>query len=79
MQRKADMTQLLWETEEGVRRLRSVGMPIYSKRIQNSKQSNTPWEAPEGPLCTKAVQTVLVTGILFSVHVVGQERRGGHS
>lgn len=44
------MTQLLWKTEEGVRRLRSVGMPIHSKRIQNSKQKNTPWEAPEGPV-----------------------------
>ena len=79
MQREADMTQLLWKTEEGVRRLRSVGMHIYSKRIQNTKQRNTPWEVPEAPLCTNAVKTVLVTGILFSVHAVGQDRRGGHS
>ena len=79
MKRKADMTQLLWKTEEGVRRLRSVGMHIYSKRIQNTKQRNTPWKFPEGSLCTKAVKTVLVTGILFSVHAVGQDRRGGHS
>ena len=76
MQRTADMTQLLWKTEEGVRRLKSVGMSIYSKRIQSTKQQNTPWEVPEGPLCTKAVKTAGYRDTVFSSCCgPGKERR----
>lgn len=67
------MAQLSWTiAEQGVKRLRAVGMPVCITRVQNTEQRSTPREVPEGPPHIKAVKNALATGALMLLCAVGQ-------